>query len=145
MATNITIDLDEILTKGEQQRIAQLLPGIDDPVRAFCKAAIGEFADAIISRRTESAASTPEHRLYRIMRHALNGEIPSESVVSDLFGISEKQAGKMIAKLARRYNTLFDAGWVTAITKALDSKEPVGDEALYRFSASPTLVEHPGR
>jgi hypothetical protein len=141
---NITVTIDDLLTAEQQSEINEHLDGLaKDPIAAFCQAAIAESADTIFNRRPESTLST-ENRLLRLIRHALKGTIPSESVVSRLFGITERKAQSMILNVANRYRAEFEDGWKAAAKDAFKDKETkaINGSTVYRFSAPKTVIEY---
>ncbi len=120
----MTVD-DKLLTADQQAQIKEYLGGLcAKPLEAFCAAAIAEFADAVLNRRSEPATVT-QQRLYCIVKHALNGKVPSEAVVSRLMGVTERRALGMIQTVTNRYRSEFEKGFVEAAKTAFVSKETV--------------------
>jgi hypothetical protein len=141
----ITISLDGILDEPQIGQIQSLLRGIADaPLADFCRAAIAESADAILTRRQESASVTPQHRLYRLIKHAFKGKIPSETAIGALFGIPDRRALTMITNVTKRYSADFASGWKVAIEAAFADKSEAksGKTDVYRFSAAQAVIDH---
>lgn len=141
---DITISLDGILREEQRRDIDQQLAGLaPDPLAGFCRAAIAESADAILSRRPEPALNS-QYRLYRLVKHAFDGTIPSEVVVSRLFGITERRAISMISTVAKRYRPDFEKGWIAAVQTAFAAKEAAkADEGgVFRFSAPQSVIDY---
>ncbi len=142
----VKLSLEGVLSDAQCNQIKELLAGLtDDPIAAFCRAAVAESADAILTRRQDSTSNTPLQRLYRLIKHALGGKIPSEAVVSRIFGTTERRAISMISIVSKRYISDFQQGWIDAVKAAFDAKEEAKDEqgaALYRFNAPQAVIEY---
>jgi hypothetical protein len=138
----VTIELDNVLSDDQQREITSLLGTVADPVAAFCRAAVAESADAILTRRPEPALST-QYRLHRLIKHAFNGTIPSEEVVSRIFGITERRAITMISTVAKRYQSDFESGWAAAVADAFKNKDTSkdADGPFYRFAAPSAVID----
>jgi hypothetical protein len=141
---DVTVSLDGVLSDGQRQEIERLLaPLTTNPLEAFCKAAIADSADAIIGRRPESALTT-QYRLYRLIKHGLNGAIPSEATISNLLGITERRALSIISTVIKRYSSELRPGLIAAVQLAFSSKESTKDDQgeLYQFNAPQGVIDY---
>jgi hypothetical protein len=83
------------------------------------RAAVADFADAVIGRRAESAI-TSQNRLYRLIKDGFGGSVPSETDVSRIFGITERRAASALATISNRYRPDFERGWIAAAETAFN-------------------------
>ncbi|HEX3671091.1 MAG TPA: hypothetical protein VHT92_05240, partial [Candidatus Cybelea sp.] len=82
-------------------------------------------------------------RLFRLIKHGFDGAIPSETVVSRLFGITERRAITVISIVSNRHRSDFERGWIAAAQVAFDHREAVqGTAGTYQFTAPRVVISY---
>lgn len=116
--------------------------GYEDKVEKFKTAAFQEYIDMISGEKVFSRASDiREYRLFLLIKHVFEGEIPTERKVAELFQIKQSEARTMLrnveAKYRRQLQTLFN----DYLKKIVDSIKT--EEAPYKFKCdSSIIIEH---
>lgn len=126
------------LNDQEKEQLAQILEcddkDLEESFKPYCEAASLEQLRMILGQRVFTRGSDfREYRLFLLIIHAFDNDIPSEQKVSDLFQTTITQSRSLIRSVMSKYQYELDKAIKDTIKNKLSEAKPSKSKSEHKY------------
>lgn len=144
----ISLRIDELnLTDEEMRRLRSVIEetadsgGFQENLERIAKAAFLEYVEMLLGKQLPRRADEiRERRLFLLLKHYFQGRIPSESVVSQMFQLNERQSSSLIRNVRVKHKFELEIEMENTIRAVLASAEQEFDGGPYTVVITSSMI-----
>lgn len=144
----ISLRIDELnLTDEEMRRLRSVIEetadsgGFQENLERIAKAAFLEYVEMLLGKQLPRRADEiRERRLFLLLKHYFQGRIPSESVVSQMFQLTERQSSSLIRNVRVKHKFELETEVENTIRATLASAEQERDGGPYTVVITSNII-----